>query len=88
MYFSLQDSEISERREISRYYLRSVLEPFLKGDINFVISQSLVNVPKEIYSLHSCVVGVFNNPAPSFKRTLERSSIPRLIFSILTVLSF
>ena len=79
---------ISGRRE----FLGSVLEPFLKSGFNFAIFQESGNLPEEIDRLHSCVIGVANNEAPSFRKIPERSSMPGAlpsskVFSILNTLS-
>ena len=48
---------------------------------NFVILQASGNLPEEIDRLHSCVIGVANNEAPSFRKIPERSSMPGALLS-------
>ena len=73
--------DISGRREIGRLFLASILEPFLKSGFNFSITQASGNLPEEIGRLHGCIIGVANNEAPSFRKILERSSIPGALLS-------
>ena len=68
--------DISGRKEIGRQFLGSVQEPFLKSDFNFAISKTSRNLLKEIKRLHSCVIGVVNNDAPSLRKIPKRSSMP------------
>ena len=49
---------------------------FLKSSFNFAIFQGSGNVPEETDRLYSCVIGVANNDAPSFRKIPQRSSIP------------
>ena len=70
----------------------SVLEPFLKSGFNFAILHASGNLPEEPDRLYSCVIGVANNEAPSFRKIHERSPMPGAllssnIFSILNTLS-
>ena len=48
---------------------------FVKIRFNIAISQASGNLPEEIGRLDSCVIGVDNNEAPSFRKIPERSSI-------------
>ena len=59
----------------------SVLGPFSKSGFNFGILQASGNLPEEIDRLHSCVIGVANNEAPSFGKIPERSSMPAALLS-------
>ena len=68
------------------------LEPFLKSVLNFAILQASGNLPEEIDRLQSCVIGVANNEARSFRKIPERSSVPGAllsskVFSVLNTLS-
>ena len=72
--------------------MESVLEPFLKSRFNFAILQASGNLLEEIDRLHSCVIGVANNEAPSFRKISEKLSMPGALlsskfFSILNTLS-
>ena len=66
-----------------------VLEPFLKSGFNFAILQASGNLPEEIDRLHSCVIGMANNEAPSFRKIPERSLMPRalLLSKFLSILN-
>ena len=73
--------DIRGRREIGRQFLGSVLESFLKSGLNYTILQTSGNLLEEIDRLHSCVIGVANNDAPSFRKIPERSSKPGALLS-------
>ena len=73
--------DLSGRREIGRWFLGSVLKPFLKSGFNFAIFQASGNLPEEIDRLYSCVIGVAKNEAPSFRKIPERSSMPGALLS-------
>ena len=45
---------------------------FLKSDFNFAILQASGNLLEEIDRLHSCVIGMANNEALSFRKIPER----------------
>ena len=69
-----------------------VLGNHLKRCFNFAIFQALGNLQEEVDRLDSCVIGVVNNVAPSFRKIPEKSSIPGAllsskVFSILNILS-
>ena len=49
---------------------------FFKKRPNFAILQASRNLLEEIDRLHSGVIGVANNDAPSFRKIPERSSMP------------
>ena len=54
---------------------------FFKKWFQFAILQASGNLPKEIDRLHSCVIGVANNDAPSFRKIPQRSSMPGALLS-------
>ena len=49
------------------------LEPFLKSGYNFAILQASGNLLNEIDRFYSCVIGMANNNALSFRKIPERS---------------
>ena len=67
----------------------SVLEPFLKSGFKFAILQVSGNLPEEIDRLHTSVIDVANNDAPSFRKIPEKSLMPGVLkfFSILNTFS-
>ena len=73
--------DVTGRIEISRLFLKSVLETFLKRRLQSYYFWSLRCLLKKIEILHSCVVGVLNNVAPSFKNVLRWSLISGTLVS-------
>ena len=71
----MSESEAISAGQISEYIqnktcmMGSVLEPFLSG-LNFAILQRSGYLPEEIDRLHSCVIGMANNDALSFRKFL------------------
>ena len=59
----------------------SDLEPFLKSGFSFAIFQASGDLLEEIDRLHTCVIGVANNEAPSFRKIPKRSPMRGALLS-------